>query len=212
MTTAPLNTGHVAPLRSTRALPFRSRGGFCDLDRHLARLKTSAAALDFVFDRHDAINELQAACFRRHQPVRVRLRLSKRGALAIATTAPPTAPVGATATVVPLPVDPEDWRLRHKTSDRAFYDRARAEAGTFEVLFVRADGRLTEGSFTNLFVEDPDGRLRTPSLERGVLPGILRSRLLEEGRAIEADLRPSDLTRGFLVGNSLRGLIPARLA
>ncbi len=46
-------------------------------------------------------------------------------------------------------------------------------------------GFLTEGSFTSLFVER-GGRLLTPPLARGLLPGILRARLIDEGRAEEA--------------------------
>ena len=80
------------------------------------------------------------------------------------------------------------------------------------MLFRGADGRLTEGSFTNVFVEGADGRLRTPPLDRGLLPGILRARLIDEGKAIEADLRPADLAASFFLGNSLRGLISAKLA
>ena len=87
--------------------------------------------------------------------------------------------------VAPLPVAADDFRLRHKTSDRAFYDEARAAAGAFEVLFRDPDGFLTEGSFTSLFVER-GGRLLTPPLARGLLPGVLRARLIEEGRAEEA--------------------------
>ena len=36
-------------------------------------------------------------------------------------------------------------------------------------------------------------------------------RLIEEGRAVEGDLRPTDLAGGFLLGNGLRGMIQARL-
>jgi branched-subunit amino acid aminotransferase/4-amino-4-deoxychorismate lyase len=55
-------------------------------------------------------------------------------------------------------------------------------------------------------------RLLTPPLSRGLLPGILRSVLIDSGRAAEADLKPDDLSEGFYVGNMARGLIPARLA
>ena len=44
------------------------------------------------------------------------------------------------------------------------------------------------------------------------MPGILRAKLLEEGKAEEAELRPADLEGGFYVGNIVRGLIPAKLA
>src|SRR3546814_7877774 len=103
---------------------------------------------------------------------------------------------------------PDDFRSRHKTSDRAFHDAPRKAAGTFEIAFVDAHGFLTEGSFTSLFVERGD-TLVTPPLTRGLLPGVLRAELLESGRAIEGDLTPADLAGGFFVGNALRGLIPA---
>jgi para-aminobenzoate synthetase/4-amino-4-deoxychorismate lyase len=40
----------------------------------------------------------------------------------------------------------------------------------------------------------------------------LRAELLQSGRAAEAELTVADLADGFLLGNSLRGLFPARLA
>ena len=53
--------------------------------------------------------------------------------------------------------------------------------------------------------------LLTTALQRGLLPGILRRTLIEEGRAIEADLTPADLAHGFYIGNALRGLVRAQL-
>ncbi|WP_156677766.1 aminodeoxychorismate synthase component I [Sphingomonas profundi] len=183
--------------------------GVIDLERHLARMKASAEALGFAFDRHGARNELQAATFHLRRPARIRLLLGRSGAIAIETGALPATPDGpAQVAIVPLPVSALDVRLRHKTSDRAFYDAARRAAGRFEVVFADGDGFLTEGSFTSLFV-DRGGRLLTPPLSRGLLPGVLRARLLADGRADEADLRADDLAHGFLIGNALRGLMPA---
>jgi para-aminobenzoate synthetase/4-amino-4-deoxychorismate lyase len=184
--------------------------GIADLDRHLARMKASAEALDFRYDRHEARNDLQAATFRAG-PSRLRLALSRGGCMAIELTplpGPPEEPVAVA--LAPLPVAQEDFRLRHKTSDRAFYDDARTASGAFEIMFADPDGFLTEGSFTSLFVER-ENMLLTPPLARGLLPGILRGRLIDEGRAKEADLRESDLAGGFLIGNALRGLVRARL-
>jgi para-aminobenzoate synthetase/4-amino-4-deoxychorismate lyase len=184
--------------------------GMMELERHLLRLKRSAQALGFVFNRHDLRNDLQAATFRLREAARVRLRASRTGRVAIEVRPLPAPPVEPIAVpVVTLPVDPSDYRLAHKTSDRAFYDAARGDH--FEVLFVRPDGLLTEGSFTNLFVRGEDGRLRTPPLTRGLLPGVLRGRLIAEGQAVESDIVEADLRDGFLLGNALRGLIRARL-
>jgi para-aminobenzoate synthetase/4-amino-4-deoxychorismate lyase len=188
---------------------FDPHDGIAELERHLARMKRSAEALGFAFDRHDARNELQAATFALRAPRRLRLRLSRTGAIAIETRPLPEAPPEPVwVALAPLPVDASDFRLRHKTSDRRFYDDARG--ASYETVFLDPDGFVTEGSFTTLFVER-GGRLLTPPLARGVLPGILRERLLEAGRALEAELREDDLKGGFLIGNSLRGLVGAQL-
>ena len=41
--------------------------------------------------------------------------------------------------------------------------------------------------------------------------GVLRRALIEEGRAVEGDLRVADLVGGFYIGNAMRGLMEARL-
>ena len=192
-------------------MAFDPHQGIPLLERHLERLKASARRLGFTFDRHAARNELQAATFRLEQPSRIRLLLSPSGAIAVEAGPLPPAPSEPVPVVlVPLPVPPADYRLRHKTSDRAFYDNARQGAGCFDVAFVAPDGQVTEGSFTSIFVER-DGLLHTPPLSAGLLPGVLRAELLATGRAIETAIRPGDLAQGFYVGNAVRGLIRARL-
>jgi para-aminobenzoate synthetase / 4-amino-4-deoxychorismate lyase len=183
--------------------------GIARLERHLVRLKNSAAALGFSFDRHAARNELQAATFHLRAPCKVRVLLASSGAMAIETRPLPDPPTGDVAVALAaLPVDTDDFRLRHKTTDRRFYDADKR--GAFEILFTHPDGFLTEGSFTNIFVSD-GGILLTPPLSRGLLGGILRDELIETGQAREVQLRADDLRYGFFIGNSLRGLLPAKL-
>jgi len=204
-------TAGARPFDLIETMAFDPAEGLMLLERHLERMKASADALGFAFDRHEVRNELQAATFRLRAAARVRLLLARSGAVAIEirpVPAPVEAPVAVS--IATLPVDPADFRLHHKTTDRDFYRAALAEAGTFEVVFADREGRLTEGSFTNIFVER-DGRLLTPPLARGLLPGVLRAQLLDEGRAVEADLSADDLAGGFLIGNALRGLMAARL-
>jgi para-aminobenzoate synthetase/4-amino-4-deoxychorismate lyase len=90
--------------------------------------------------------------------------------------------------------------------------RYQAETGCQEVLFENEDGFLTEGSYMTLFLKK-DGRLLTPALKHGVLPGTLRAGLLERGLAFEADLTRQDLDTAeeVFVGNSVRGLVRGRL-
>ena len=185
--------------------------GICRLEAHLERMKDSAAALGFTFDRHEARNELQAATFGKADIRRVRLLLSPSGAMAIELLQMERWSEPLRVNVRPLPVPPDDFRLAHKTSCRGFYDQARREAGGDEVLFEDDAGFLTEGSWTSLFVEK-DGMLVTPPLSRGLLPGVLRAQLIADGKAIEGDLTRADLLGGFYLGNSARGLLRAELA
>ena len=84
-------------------------------------------------------------------------------------------------------------------------------AGIDEVLFLNERGEVCDGTITSVFVAR-GGALVTPPLRCGLLPGVLREEMLAEGLCREAVLGREDLAEGLMVGNSLRGLIPARLA
>ena len=191
-------------------MAFDPERGIIRLEAHLERMKTSAAALEFEFDRHAARNTIQAITFHQEKPAKVRLMLAKSGAIAIELQPMPE-PLDEPVTVKPVPMraDPQDYRLHHKTSDRSVYDTPDLN-GDAHPIFHDSEGYLTEGTIWNIFVER-DSKLLTPPLSRGVLPGILRSELLECGKAIEADLQVGDLDCGLYVGNSLRGLVKAQL-
>jgi para-aminobenzoate synthetase/4-amino-4-deoxychorismate lyase len=194
---------------------FEPESGIALLEDHLARMKASAAALGFAFDRHALRNQIQALCFELEAPAKVRLLVSRSGASALETAplpAPPSEPLRVAA--LPHPLDPSDWRLAHKTSDRGFYEDAAAAAralGAEEALLVRADGLVTEGSYTSVFVQGEGGILLTPPAALGLLPGVLRGSLIAADRAREAELTLDDLAGGFWVGNAVRGLVRAEL-
>ena len=214
---APGLTAPVCDLIET--MRFEPDSGIALLELHLARMKASAAALGFAFDRHALRNQIQALCFELDAPARVRLMVSRSGASAL-ETGPLPAPLGEPVRVaaLPHPLDPSDWRLTHKTSDRGFYEEALAAArslGADEALLVRdgesAGGLVTEGSWTSVFAEGPDGVLLTPPATLGLLPGVLREHLIAEGKVREAELSLDDLAHGFWIGNALRGLMRAVL-
>ncbi len=192
-------------------MAFDPESGLPMLDLHLARLSRSADALGFRFDRHALRNELQAATFALTRPARVRVLLGSNGEIAIEVGDRRNWPKA----IVPVCIQPrgvpaDDIRLRHKTTDRSFYDAALRAGGTFEVLLTDEQGYLTEGCFSSIFLERGD-RLVTPPLSRGLLPGVLRQNLINLGEAVEGDLRPRDLEDGFFIGNAARGLVAATL-
>ena len=193
-------------------------GSIPRLGLHLARLARSAERFGFPPPR-GAVEAALARLPALSVPARVRLKLAASGAVAIQQgPIPPLPPLPVPAALVPLLAEPGDWRLRHKTSDRAPYEEAaclaRARGGA-EAILERPDGAVTEATAASLFVRVKD-RLLTPPLSLGLLPGVLRTELLACGRAEEARLTAADVRAAsedgrLFLGNALRGLFPARL-
>jgi para-aminobenzoate synthetase/4-amino-4-deoxychorismate lyase len=199
--------------------------GVRHLARHLRRLSSSAATLGFGFDEARIRDEIAAQCagLPAGTPHRMRLALSKSGATQI--TAAVLTPL-ADATVGVLlgsearfaPTCAADPLLRHKTTRRADYDRGWREAeakGAFDTLFFNERGELTEGGRSNVFVKLA-GQWWTPPLASGVLPGVMRSVLLDDASGLRADervLTQEDVlnAEALLVCNALRGAVSARL-
>lgn len=180
-------------------------------ERHIARMAASCAALAIPFDPESARAELDAVTSR--TPRRLRLTVAPDGTRALADG--PLAPVSPPwhLALASQRLDPGDIWLRHKTTRRALYDAARAAMpeGIDEVIFANTDDAVCEGAITNLFFDLGDG-MRTPPLRSGLLPGVLRAEMLERGTCREQALPLERLAQARLwVGNSLRGLIPARL-
>jgi 4-amino-4-deoxychorismate lyase len=191
--------------------------GFLRFERHLARLYASAKTLGFQYDPERIGEVLRDAVGETATPLRTRLVLSPHSAVHVSTQ--PYEPLPAhkiwNLRIARTRLDSADPLLRHKTSRRETYMRARSEYQVHqadEVILLNERGEICEGTITNVFVED-DGVLLTPPTVSGLLPGVLRAELLDEGRARETVLTPDDLTDGrrVLVGNSLRGLIAVKL-
>jgi len=193
------------------------------LDGHLARLQRSAEHFGFPFDRAaiEAVIRDGIAPFALAEPsgltrARVRLLLGRDGHATVTSTALPPiadAPPAMRYVISPTRLDSRSLWLRHKTTERHLYDREwlhyHDSEGADEVIYLNERGELAEGSRTTIFIER-NGVLLTPPLEAGVLPGVLRSQLMVEGRAVEARLTPADLDTGRVhLGNSVRGLVPA---
>ena len=192
--------------------------GFHLLPEHFARLEASSAALGFAYDESlvgAALNEAVAGA--KAERLRVRLALARNGA--IETSVTPIEPMTPqTVWRVALArgrFSSADPLLRHKTTRRALYDGELAEANrrnaADEVLFLNERDEICESARCNVFLAKGDVLL-TPPLSCGLLPGTLRANLLAKGEAREEILRFDDLAQGeFLLGNSVRGLVRARL-
>lgn len=192
------------------------------IDRHLQRLEASARYFRFAFDSHAVEAALNAAVSGREgERLRLRLLLAEDGRITVTDALqPPTAADTVWRFVVsPTRVSSADAFLYHKTTRRELYDREwqhyHDTANADEVIYLNERGEIAEGSRTNIFIAmpgSPEGRLLTPKLSSGLLPGTLRAELLASGRAEEAMLTLADLEAATTIylGNSVRGLVPAR--
>ena len=188
--------------------------GFHLLDEHMSRLASSAAALGFRHAASDALAALDAAVKSVDaKRLRVRLVLQREGNVeAVAAAIEPT-PAETVWRVVPARrrFESADPLLRHKTTRRELYEGELAASGADEVLFRNERGEICEGARANVFLRQGD-LLLTPPASCGLLPGTLRARLIAEGQAKEEILTLERLAEAeFLMGNSVRGLVRARL-
>jgi branched-chain amino acid aminotransferase len=182
------------------------------LDRHLLRLRDGARLLGIPVAWDDlaiagAIEQLLRALGLADAAIRLTLTRgpAPRGVL------PPEHPRPTrliTAGALPPPAPPARAILatetcRNEMSPLArvkslnFLDNvlARREAsarGADEALLLNTRGRLAEATIGNLFLW-ADGRLMTPPVADGALPGIMRARLIERSGAVERALEPADL-------------------
>ena len=212
-------------------LLWQPGSGYWLLTEHLDRLAASAAYFRYPLNPPELMTRLDrlaldfAAC-----PMRVRLALTKSGQPELSAS-PCPAPAQITWPIQPvaqskLPrvifspetTDPNSPWLFHKTTLRELYDTERHRSlaeGFHEVLFTNTRGEVTEGSITNIFIQQ-QGSLLTPAMECGLLPGVFRRYLLEHAPLVvrEAVLTRRDLAQAeaLFVGNSVRGLVQVRLA
>jgi para-aminobenzoate synthetase / 4-amino-4-deoxychorismate lyase len=210
-----------APFALIETIRYERSTGFHLLERHLARLQSSAGYFGYPFSREAVLAALEAEAARVEAPVAMlRLLLAEDGTITVTSTAIelPTKGTVWRFVISDQRLDEKDPFFYHKTTRRQFYDgemeRQKALTGCDEVVFLNKKGELTEGTRTNLFIEI-DGRLFTPALTCGLLPGTLREELLDLPRAAasEAVLTPQDLLTAdrIYLGNSVRGLVRAEL-
>mgnify|MGYP002780374145 CR=1 FL=1 len=194
-------------------LRYEPAAGFAWLDEHLARLTWSAERLGFAPPPADVAARLEAAVRGESDARRVRLRLARDGAVGADVQPLDPLPAVLRARLAVRPVDRDDPLLYHKTTARALYEEQRAaHPGYDEVLLRNREGEPTEFTTGNLLVRR-GGRLLTPPVAAGLLPGVLRGVLLARGEIEEMTLTLDDLRSADAIYllNSVRGRVPVTL-
>ena len=198
-------------LKIIETLRFSMGEGFARLAEHLDRAELTAERLGFEFDRGTCLQSSGEAVGK--ELVRVRMMIDRGGLVEVTATPFEMNDRTWVVGIAKTRVSSADPFLAVKTTERPIYDAARRDLaeGLDEVIFLNERGEVCEGTITNVFAEI-DGVMVTPPLACGVLPGVLRYSLIAEGGVQERVLMPEDLAEvNLFVGNSLRGLMPAKL-
>jgi branched-chain amino acid aminotransferase len=173
------------------------------LDRHLARLRQSAALVELTLPLTEdafgaAIDRLLQA--NRLRDARLRLSVTRgpgRPGDYVEATGPPTTVITASAfreldpplyqrgvpvitsgrcAIPAAAIDPAIKSISRLASVLARREASRA--GAFEAVMLSADGCVTEGTASNLFLV-VGGALSTPATAEGGLPGVTREAVIE---------------------------------
>jgi para-aminobenzoate synthetase/4-amino-4-deoxychorismate lyase len=231
-------TKPVPEFQLIETMLWHPESGYWLLEMHLERLAESAGYFFYPYELDEIMAGLQGAeiGFNKGSSVkchRVRLTLSRTGEIELTHSELPGNSLPITDPAAAL--EKEDSRdlpevifsdkntdsnspyLFHKTTLRKLYDDERNHAvakGYYEVLFMNEKGEVTEGSYTNIFLQK-DGKLITPPISCGLLPGVFRSHLLqkypefvEEASFTRQNIEQAD---ALYVGNSVRGLVRVAL-
>lgn len=215
LTPAPAAVPPPDPSRGVFTTLLVAAGTPVDLDRHLARLEASTLACCGVPLPAGLAEQILNRAGALSGPHRLRITAVPDGR---------TVHTEFTATAM-APSSAQAWRLvplvlpgglgRHKWVDRRALEGAPGPwSPTCDPLLVEPDGELLETGRANVFLVTGDGVL-TPPADGRILPGVMRSRVLDALRAggCAVHERPVDL--GELAGadelfvtNSLRGAVP----
>jgi branched-chain amino acid aminotransferase len=216
---------HISPLDRGFLLgegvfeTFRSYAGkLPTITEHLGRLASGCDVLGLeppdtatlLAGVHSLLgeNELEDA--------RLRITVTRRTVLATANPLEPW-PETATAVIAPWAHNEMSPLAGVKTTSRAdtlMGGQYARQKGADEALFFNFAGNLCEATTANVFVVR-EGRVETPPLSAGCLPGITRGRVLKLCRKLGVDAIETDISRRTLeeaderfLTSSTRGIQP----
>lgn len=174
-------------------------------DKHLERLTKASRYFAFPFDPEDLRQKIEEECqvCDSHQDYRLRISLSKSGEIELSRQIlTPLSPSFCKAKLCLQEADLQQAFTYFKTTHRPHLS-----LGEQEKIYHNKSGELLETSIGNLVLKI-NGKLYTPPIRLGILPGIYRQHLLETGQVEEKVLTVPDLDQAETIYgcNAVRGL------
>lgn len=200
-------------------LVFRARAVL--LDRHLDRMLSSAAALDFPPIDIDALRtRVEETLPAGDMESMLRIVAHRTGEIEL-TAAPLPARVELRRNRGAVTLLDPSWTRehpRHKTWPNETNEAALKQAallGCDEAIYVSGDGMLLEGTSTNVFVSVGERSFATPRTG-AILPGVMRTWVLEHARLLgievsERDVAAAEIQQGGFLTSSLTLFAPVAI-
>ena len=174
-------------------------------EQHIERLRKAGRYFAFSFDVEDLKQKIEEECQACdiNQDYRLRISLSKSGEIAVDCQAlEPLSPTFCQAKLCLQEANLQQAFTYFKTTHRPHLN-----LGKHEKIYHNTRGELLETSIGNLVLKI-DGKLYTPPIRLGILPGIYRQHLLETGQLEEKVLTFADIDQAEAIYgcNAVRGL------
>lgn len=174
-------------------------------DQHLERLTKASRYFAYLFDPEDLRQKIEEECQAcdANQDYRLRISLNKSGGIElIRQILTPLSPIFCKAKLCLQETDLNQAFTYFKTTHRPHLS-----VGKQEIIYHNAAGELLETSIGNLVLKI-NGKLYTPPISQGILPGIYRQHLLETGQVKEKIMTLEDLNQAEAIYgcNAVRGL------
>ncbi|MGI9338120.1 MAG: aminotransferase class IV, partial [Gammaproteobacteria bacterium] len=187
------------------------KGEVALLPLHLRRLTAAAKQLGFVINRAKVRQQIADAATKA-QKAKLRFTMNAGGRITLQVS---PLPRRQTAKLCLLSAPPLLF-CRHKTNRRAGYEKLLQKAqslGFDDAVLINQKGEITETCIANICAHI-GGELLTPPLECGLLPGVMRAKMMQSGELKEQKLTPEDLHRAAKLYrlNAVRGLQKITLA
>ena len=174
-------------------------------DQHLERLTKASRYFAYPFDPKKLGQKIEEECQAcdSHQDYRLRISFSKSGEMEVSRQVlEPLSPAFCQAQLCLQEADLQTPFTYFKTTHRPHLS-----LGEQEKIYHNKSGELLETSIGNLVLKIA-GKLYTPPVRLGILPGIYRQHLLETGQVEEKVLTVPDLDQAETIYgcNAVRGL------
>jgi branched-chain amino acid aminotransferase len=182
------------------------------LGEHLDRLERSAAAIELPIEREQFETEIAALLERFGDgDGQLRLVVTRGGRRLAFTEAFP--PLGETISLAAITYQPSIILTGVKSLSYAANmqaTRLAAARGADEAVFVRPDGIVLEAPTSTIFWATPEGKLRTPTIETGILASITANRIVRELDVEEGEYPLEDLAEASeaFLASTLREVQP----